>query len=110
MARGSGLTIRFLFGEVPFLSQAARLAREGSVTGASGRNWASYGDAVDLPPGLPDWQRDLLTDPQTSGGLLVACAAERAEDILSADHCGGLSGFARIIGTVEAGAARVVVV
>jgi rhodanese-related sulfurtransferase len=47
-------------------------------TGASGRNWASYGDAVDLPAGLEDWRRDLLTDPQTSGGLLIAVAADQA--------------------------------
>ena len=53
-------------------------------TGASGRNWASYGEAVRLPKGLPEWRRDLLTDPQTSGGLLIAVAPERAEVLRTA--------------------------
>jgi selenide,water dikinase len=79
MARGSGLAIDIRAVEVPLLSGAAALAQEGFVTGASHRNWSSYGAQVELPPGLPDWQRHLLTDPQTSGGLLVACAPERAD-------------------------------
>jgi selenide,water dikinase len=66
---------------IPLLSGAAELAREGFVTGASHRNWSSYGADVVLPPGFPDWQRHLLTDPQTSGGLLIACAPERADAI-----------------------------
>ena len=60
---------------MPLLAQAEALARQGFVTGASGRNWASYGAAVALPAEMPDWRRQILTDPQTSGGLLIACAA-----------------------------------
>jgi selenide,water dikinase len=108
MARGSGLTIRFRFAGVPFLSQAERLVKEGRVTGASARNWASYGEGVELPSGMPDWQRNLLTDPQTSGGLLVACAADRAGEILTKIIVAGYRS-AQIVGIAEAGAARVVV-
>ena len=83
MARGAGLTVRLRAGDAPLLAQAESLARAGFVTGASHRNWASYGEAVALPPGFEDWRRLLLTDPQTSGGLLVACDAEAAPAILA---------------------------
>jgi selenide, water dikinase len=82
MARGSRLAIEIRAGDVPLLSGAAALAQEGFVTGASHRNWSSYGAEVDLPAGVPDWQRHLLTDPQTSGGLLIACAPARAEAVV----------------------------
>jgi selenide,water dikinase len=68
MARGSGLALTIHTGALGFLTAAERLAQQGFVTGASGRNWASYGESVALPEGFPDWRRDLLTDPQTSGG------------------------------------------
>ena len=82
MARGSRLRLVVRAGDVPLLSQAAVLAEQGFVTGASHRNWSSYGSEVELPAEMPEWRRHLLTDPQTSGGLLVAVAPERAEAIL----------------------------
>jgi selenide,water dikinase len=109
MARGSGATLTLTLADLPFLSQAGRLAQEGRVTGASHRNWASYGEGADLPAGLPDWQRHLLTDPQTSGGLLVACKAARAPDLLARITSTGYPA-ARIIGSVEAGPARLKVI
>lgn len=109
MARGSGVTLRIGLAELPFLSQAGRLALEGRVTGASHRNWASYGQGADLPDELPDWQRHLLTDPQTSGGLLVSCKAQRAPDLLAQIKSAGYAA-ARIVGSVEAGPGRVRVV
>lgn len=102
MARGSALAIEVRAGDIPLLSGAAGLAREGFVTGASHRNWSSYGAEVILPPGLPDWQRHLLTDPQTSGGLLVACAPERADALVRLILDAGYPG-ARIIGHAAAG-------
>ena len=72
MARGAGVHLHLRFDDLPLLSQAATLAQAGFATGASTRNWAAYGDEVTLPEGLPLWQRALLTDPQTSGGLLLA--------------------------------------
>src|SRR5213076_1255629 len=50
--------------------------KQGIATGASERNWKGYGHEVELPAGFPDWKKKLLTDPQTSGGLLVATSAE----------------------------------
>lgn len=78
LARGGGVSLDISYERVPFLEQAEALAEAGYATGASGRNWGSYSDGIILPAELPAWRRTLLTDPQTSGGLLVACAAPRA--------------------------------
>ena len=82
MARGAGLRLGIRADDVPLLSPAAELARQGFVTGASQRNWSSYGNDVEVPPEMPEWRRHILTDPQTSGGLLIAVAPERGDSIL----------------------------
>jgi selenide,water dikinase len=102
VARGSKLSVVIEAGKLPLLKDVVALAQQGFVTGASIRNWASYGEAVKLPAGLPDWRRHLLTDPQTSGGLLVSCAAGKAEAILETIKAAGYPA-ARIIGRTEAG-------
>ena len=89
-------------GDVPILDGAAALAEAGLATGAGARNWGSYGEAVTLPDGLPGWRRALLCDPQTSGGLLIAVAAEHAAALLRALHAAGF-GQAAAIGTVQPG-------
>ena len=109
MARGSGVRIRIEQARIPYFRQAEALAEAGHVTGASKRNWASYGDEVALPPDTPEWRRALLTDPQTSGGLLVACKAERAEAIRAAIEAAGYP-RASVIGTVAGGAPGIEVV
>lgn len=106
MARGSNLAVTLKAAEVPLFTQAARLAQDGHVTGASSRNWASYGEAIRLPDDLPDWQRNLLVDPQTSGGLLISCAADRAESLLETIRRAGY-GAARIVGHTETGPSEV---
>src|SRR5262249_44805765 len=88
---------------IPLLPRAIELAQQGFVTGASGRNWESYGAAVTLAADCPPWRRQILTDPQTSGGLLVACARERADTILGTIRNAGYSSAA-IIGEMRAGA------
>lgn len=102
MARNSKVALAMRAGALPLLSQAASLAQQGFVTGASLRNWASYGKDVVLPPSLPDWQRHLLTDPQTSGGLLVSCAAERADAIRQSIVADGYA-HARVVGRARSG-------
>ena len=84
------------------------LAREGVRTGASTRNWDSYGEAVTLPAGFPAWRRDLLCDPQTSGGLLVAVAPDAADAVLSLAKAQGFEDAA-IVGELADGAPGVVV-
>src|SRR5262245_6441515 len=89
VARGSNLALTIRAGDVPVLSEAARLAQQGFVTGASHRNWASYSNGVTLPGGCPDWKRHLLTDPQTSGGLLIACTSDKAPALVQRIKAGG---------------------
>jgi selenide,water dikinase len=73
MCRGSGVGARIEMDRIPLMSSARRLAESGIGTGAAKRNWSSYGAEVDLAAGAPDWHRSVLCDPQTSGGLLIAC-------------------------------------
>ena len=102
MARGSRLRLAVRLDDIPLLSQAAVLAQEGMVTGASHRNWASYGSDVELPPSATEWQRHLLTDPQTSGGLLVAAAQQNGGALVNKIRDAGFAS-ARIIGHAEEG-------
>ena len=81
MARGAGLQAQIGWRAVPLHPGVRALAEQGFVTGASGRNWAGYGAEVTLPAGFADVDRALLTDPQTSGGLLVACAPEALDAV-----------------------------
>jgi selenide,water dikinase len=106
MARGAGLTAE-IFPEAPVLLEGVEaLARAGVRTGASGRNWASYGAQVAGADTLPDWRRDLLCDPQTSGGLLIAAAADAAPGILELMRARGFSA-AQVVGRFRQGPARV---
>jgi len=108
ICRGSKLEARLDFGQIPILSAARFLVEAGYVTGASARNWASYGEAVTLPAGSPEWRKKILTDPQTSGGLLVACDAAIAPAVLEVFKQQGFQHAARI-GTLSAGEPRVVI-
>jgi len=108
MARGAGMTVNLRLGDLPLLRHVEALVRAGFATGASSRNWASYSEAVSLPPELPEWQRKLLTDPQTSGGLLVSCDAGAAETICDRIRAAG-DPNSRVIGNIAAGAPRVAV-
>lgn len=83
MARGAQLSAVIDWGAVPLLPGVEALARAGVKTGAATRNWDSYADAIDLPPGFDGWRRDLLCDPQTSGGLLIAVDPSAAPSVLA---------------------------
>jgi selenide,water dikinase len=104
MARGAGLRARLAWPAIPLIAGVEALARDGFVTGASGRNWAGYGADVRLDPGLPAIARDLLCDPQTSGGLLVSCSPGAVDAVLACFRDGGFDDVA-VIGRMEAGAA-----
>ena len=83
MARGAGVMVQIDWASVPLIEGVRALVQQGLVTGASGRNWAAYGAQVEMAADLPASARDLLSDPQTSGGLLVSCAAESVADVLA---------------------------
>jgi selenide,water dikinase len=104
ICRGAHLAAEVRMGQVPLLPGVADLAARGFTTGASARNWAGYGKDVVLD-GIGDVEQKLLTDPQTSGGLLVSCAPNAVEQVRA-------EGFERaaVVGRLDAGVPRVRVV
>jgi selenide, water dikinase len=109
ICKGSKLGANVDFGQLPLLPEVVAMAREGTFTGASGRNWASYGAQVTLGAGLGDAEQRLLTDPQTSGGLLVSCAPDAVAQVLKIFEDDGFADAA-VIGEMTAGAPRITVV
>jgi selenide,water dikinase len=105
VCRGSGLAAEITTSP-PLLAGAEALARVGVRTGASARNWQSYGEDVRLPADFPDWKRDMLTDPQTSGGLLIAVAQDEADKVLALVRSRGFAAAA-IVGRMSAGAPQI---
>ncbi len=106
MCRGAGLSAQ-IDAEAPVLLPGVEaLARDGVRTGASGRNWSSYGGDVSLPDELADWRRDILCDPQTSGGLLIAVAPDRAGEVVDLVRARGFD-RAAVVGRLAAGPPQV---
>ncbi|MCB1909411.1 MAG: selenide, water dikinase SelD [Rhodocyclaceae bacterium] len=108
ICRASRLSAELEAGALPLIPVAERFAREGVATGASARNWAGYGGQVEIAAALPSHLRTLLTDPQTSGGLLVSCAADAVRDVCHVFHDEGFDDVAQI-GCLAAGEPAIVV-
>ncbi len=108
VCRGSGVGARIDFDRLPLLPGVLDLARAGTVTGASARNLASYVTEVNFAEGIDDAQRALLSDPQTSGGLLVSCAHDAVGNVLDIFRAEGFA-HAAVIGEIVAGPPRVTV-
>ena len=109
MALGAKLRARINMASVPLLPAVEQLATEGHITGASGRNWAGYHQDVTLDPMITSVQQALLTDPQTSGGLLVACADDVVVDVIKLFHAQGFA-HASVIGELQHGTPGVEVI
>jgi len=107
LARGAKAQVLIDWDQVPLLADVRALAAQGHVTGASGRNWAGYGADIQLPAGFADVDRALLTDPQTSGGLLVSCAPEAVGEVMAVFRRHGFAAAAEVgeIGPGDAGGA-----
>jgi len=105
MARGAGCEVQIDWRAVPLMEGVRTMAAQGHVTGASGRNWAGYGAHVALPAHFAPEDQALLTDPQTSGGLLVACAPGALDDVLAVFTRHGFEGAA-VVGRVAPAAGR----
>jgi selenide, water dikinase len=108
IAKGSGVMATIEWNALPLLPGTLDLAREGFVTGASNRNWAGYGSRVTLGNAIDDARRAILTDPQTSGGLLVACAPDRVDETLAIFRSEGFA-QAAVIGSIRTGSPSVTV-
>jgi selenide,water dikinase len=105
ICRGAGLAAE-IGADPPLLAGVEALARAGVRTGASTRNWASYGADVRLSTGLAEWKRDLLTDPQTSGGLLIAVAPDAVDAVLNLVRARGFASAA-VVGRMTEGAPEI---
>ncbi|MBB1162295.1 selenide, water dikinase SelD [Aquariibacter albus] len=103
LARGAGASLRIDWARVPLLAGVRGLAEQGFVTGASGRNWTGYGAQVALGSRRDAIDQALLTDPQTSGGLLVSCTPEAVEAVLAVFRVHGFAAAAEIGEIVAAG-------
>lgn len=106
ICRGSHLSAQIDFSRLPILPVARALAEKGYAPGAADRNWASYGHEVMLPDHLAAWQRKVLCDPQTSGGLLVTCEQESVAKVMRIFEDQGFA-YAREIGQLAPGDARI---
>ncbi|NYT59954.1 selenide, water dikinase SelD [Alcaligenaceae bacterium] len=106
VARASGLTAKLRHADLPWLAGVQALAKLGAITGASGRNWASYGEHITLGASIDGTQQALLCDPQTSGGLLVACAPDTVAQVLNIFHSEGFA-QAEVIGELTEGPGQV---
>ena len=106
LARGAKCTVQLDWARVPLLPGVRELALQGMVTGASARNWDGYGHDIALPAGFASVDQALLSDPQTSGGLLVSCAPEAVDAVLEIFRAHGFDTAADIgeISTSAAGA------
>jgi selenide, water dikinase len=101
MARGAHCEVQLDWPAVPLLAGVRTLAAQGFVTGASGRNWAGYGADVVLPAAFAAEDQALLSDPQTSGGLLVSCAPAALDEVLALFGRHGF-GQAAVVGRITA--------
>ena len=108
ICRGSGLAATVDWNTLPILSAALDYAERGYNTGAADRNWQSFGHDATLPRDLPDWQKNLLTDPQTSGGLMLSCTPDATEQILDVFRQHGFAD-ASVIGRIQEGEPHVTV-
>lgn len=109
ICRGSSLSAQLDYAQIPVIARAAEIAQGGTATGASHRNWDGYGSSMHLPAGFERWKQNLLSDPQTSGGLLIACAPQAAQQVLDILRMQDFSDAA-IIGSLASGSAQVSVV
>jgi selenide,water dikinase len=102
MGRGAHLRAELRWDQIPLVTEAVELAKADIYTGASTRNWQAYGHEINLSATMQEWQQNLITDPQTSGGLLISCAPQAEQEVIQLLQ---QSGFmqAKTIGRFTAG-------
>jgi selenide,water dikinase len=102
LCRGAKLSAQIQWESIPVISEAVKLVKEGVFTGASPRNWLGYGHEISMATHLDVWQQNLLSDPQTSGGLLISCSPEATDQVLEILRADGFM-QAQIIGSFVEG-------
>lgn len=100
MAIGAGLTFHFELGDIPVMAGVKGAYDEGVSTGANKENRAFVHQAFRMDSTLPDWRKEIIFDPQTSGGLLAAVPQAQARDVLRDLHAHGVA-LAAVVGHVS---------
>ena len=100
MAKGSGKTIEIFSADVPIIPAALQLAREGIIPSGAYRNMSYIEEDLRIDPSVPLERSDVLHDPQTSGGLLIALPEDKARKLLPILE--DATGCAAIVGRVKA--------
>ena len=85
---------------IPVIESARELLVQGVMSVAANRNYNSYGQQVDFGDSIEEYEKNLLCDPQTNGGLLVACAPHCVDEVLDAFHHDGCT-EACVIGEIK---------
>jgi selenide, water dikinase len=106
--RGSKVGATVKWSDVPLHPGVVDYVKQGFFTGASERNWQGYGAQVSIAAGVDDTAQILLSDPQTSGGLLVACDPASVEQVMAEFRKEGFDRVA-VIGEITAGSGLKVV-
>jgi len=101
MARASGVTLEMAIDSLPVMDEALAMYKKGMTTGVNkhNRELVSGNMIMDCP--LPEWHREIVFDPQTSGGLLASVPAEQAGSLVDALHQAGVAASC-VIGRVTA--------
>ncbi len=102
ITKGSKVGATLKWSDVPLHPGVTALVEQGFFTGASERNWQGYGAGVTLASGVGATEQTLLSDPQTSGGLLVACDPASVDAVLKLFHDEGFA-QAAVVGEITAG-------
>lgn len=82
MAEGSSVSIRIFHKNIPFIKKAIEYAQMGLIPAGAYSNQKFIGDKVHFNEEVPEAIKDILYDPQTSGGLLISIKRDRADDLL----------------------------
>ncbi|MEK7374976.1 MAG: AIR synthase-related protein, partial [Thermodesulfobacteriota bacterium] len=101
MIEGSKTGMRIRASSVPFFPEVRELVEKEIIPGGLIRNREFREKQIEIGPGCPDWLVDILFDPQTAGGLLIALSEEAAEGLLRKMHVAGIA-EAAIVGEVTA--------
>jgi selenide,water dikinase len=108
MAEGSGLSAEVEFDNIPtIIDDLKNYIDQKSIPGGTHRNWDSYGDKIGS---ITDYQKAILADPQTSGGLLIAVAANAVEEVKNILVQNGLEKFTVPVGKLVAQQKQVITV
>ena len=106
MARASGVCLKISIKDLPVMDEALMVYKKGMTTGVNAYNRQMVEQHLRLETDLPPWHEEIVFDPQTNGGLLVAVAESQGESLVNALHAKGVTA-ARIIGSVHELKARI---